>query len=122
MSKVRLIDANGLIDRINENLVGTQVGSYAEGIYLDVIDSINRSPTIKAEPVRCGEWTETEMQGQSGRRIKYHVVSCSVCKKSNGRKRNQYCPNCGVKWTEVITHEHIFYIQRGLLFRRKPSF
>lgn len=60
---------------------------------LDVL--IDEIPTI--DPTKRGKWIESEMIGENARKIKYHILRCSICSKSNGRKRNCYCPNCGAK-------------------------
>ena len=36
-------------------------------------------------------------KSKRGRTIIYKTYSCDVCDKSNGRKKTNYCPNCGAK-------------------------
>ena len=46
-----------------------------------------------------GEWIAKERISTSkrGRTIHYATYKCSVCGKWNGRKKQKYCPDCGVK-------------------------
>lgn len=52
------------------------------------------------EPVQHGEWI-SERCNHKPCRIKnpekWVIYKCSVCGYSNGRKKSNYCPNCGVK-------------------------
>lgn len=56
-------------------------------------------PTIKAEPVRHGRWVMTlyTTTSKRGRVISNKKLACSECGYSNGRKQNNYCPDCGAK-------------------------
>ena len=48
-----------------------------------------------------GEWYVNYMMSKSpskrGRIIHYETYTCSACGKRNGRKKTNYCPNCGAK-------------------------
>ena len=62
---------------------------------------IDEMPTIEAEPVKCGKWTEMRLSG--GDIWDYYFV-CGVC---HGETPNRaftiapdYCPNCGAKMEE----------------------
>lgn len=48
-----------------------------------------------------GEWYVNYMMSKTpskrGRTIHYETYTCSVCVKGNGRKRPNFCPNCGAK-------------------------
>lgn len=60
---------------------------------------LKTSPTIEAEPVRHGRWVMTlyTTTSKRGRVVSNKKVACSECGYSNGRKRNNYCPNCGAR-------------------------
>ena len=86
---MRLIDADALLEKKFETI------EYAYDVVSEI--DIEEAPTIEAKSVKHGEWVITEKQGVTGRKIKFHTATCSMCKKSNGRHRNNYCPNCGAK-------------------------
>ena len=48
-----------------------------------------------------GHWITTHCTngGKSprGRTIIYKTFTCDVCNKSNGRRKTNFCPNCGAK-------------------------
>lgn len=46
-----------------------------------------------------GEWLSTTniTISERGRRINSTLYVCSACRKSNGRRKTNYCPNCGAK-------------------------
>ena len=73
---------------------------------------VDEAPTIDAEPVRHGKWTECEYENG----INFH--RCSVCGQldmyqgiftDSGDRgfifyyKRQYCPNCGAKMDEETT-------------------
>ena len=47
--------------------------------------------------VKHGEWEEVQQVGKNSRHIKYTTKKCSVCGYWNGRRKTNYCPNCGAK-------------------------
>ena len=84
---MRLIDADMLDDvvqRINEN-----GGSITRTGYKTVDRILFEFPTIDAEPVRHGHWSE-EMGG----------YVCSLCEGFSEFATN-YCQHCGAKMNEV---------------------
>lgn len=48
-----------------------------------------------------GEWYVNYMMSKTpskrGRIIHYETYTCSACGKSNGKKKSNYCSNCGAK-------------------------
>lgn len=68
-----------------------------------VIDRINCAPAADVEPVRHGRWVMTlyATTSKRGRIISNRKFACSECGYSNGRKQNNYCPNCWAKMDEV---------------------
>lgn len=85
---MRLIDADAL-----KKMFNTSFGGVSHAVIAGKL--IDEAPTI--DPVKHGRWIESEMIGKNERKIKYHILRCSICGKSNGRKRNSYCPRCGAK-------------------------
>lgn len=59
-------------------------------------DDIEKVPSVDAEPVRHGEWTEP---------YKYDIWDCYVCSRCKFSSDNKYiyCPNCGAKMGSVAT-------------------
>lgn len=56
-------------------------------------EMIGHLPTIEAQPVRHGKWTDVN---------EYHIGTCSVCGNRWGSvDEMHYCPNCGAKMDEV---------------------
>ncbi len=64
------------------------------------LEAIKNAPTIEADPVRHGEWTEKK----TGKGIFDYYFICSECGKNTPDKAYiispDYCPNCGVKMNE----------------------
>lgn len=74
---MRLIDADALIEIINnKNYCGSGYQAYYQACS-DVFDEIESSPTIEAEPVRRGRWV---LKAEKGGCLDYHVrANCSEC-------------------------------------------
>lgn len=58
-----------------------------------------KAPKADVAPVRHGRWITTayttiSKRGRITQNVKY---TCSECKRGNGRKRSNYCPNCGAR-------------------------
>ena len=45
--------------------------------------------------VKYGEWKEVNQTGIGVRHIRYTTKQCSICGYWNGRKKTNFCPNCG---------------------------
>ena len=65
---------------------------------LFALDIIRRADTVKVEPVKHGEWLESE----SGYSETEAIFCCSRCKnefivQKGDRIDFNYCPNCGAK-------------------------
>ena len=56
----------------------------------------------QVEKVWRGEWVEKPYSTKSERNrvINCKKYICSVCNKSNGRKKNNFCPSCGAPMTD----------------------
>lgn len=56
----------------------------------------------RAEKVWRGEWVEETYSTKSKRNRTIHSKKCicSVCNKSNGRKKENFCPACGTPMTD----------------------
>lgn len=61
----------------------------------DVLEAIDNTPTVDAEPVRHGHWLGKPIAG-------YATVRCSNCKSAFLENKGiwKYCPNCGTKMDE----------------------
>lgn len=59
-------------------------------------DAINDAETVDAEPVRRGEWGETQIIGYDGIHPVYGKP-CSECGYMTELYKPNYCPNCGMK-------------------------
>ena len=94
--KVRLIDANELLDRVNKIQAGPAIARYTEGFIVAIMkfrSMIHGAPTIGPESLRPhGEWIWDEEN---------ECWVCSNCESSalNNYRGNStdsnYCPNCG---------------------------
>ena len=80
---MRLIDADVLIDEINDEEFDTHED------YSRTFDMVDDAPTVDAELVEHGEW----LICSDG-----YYPYCSKCKNEpQGRVMTDYCPNCGAK-------------------------
>lgn len=94
---MRLIDADALEIRVRSGILKDEI-MYLPGV--DVYKSIENAPTIEAEPVRHGRWVAERCNHKPSRcknPEKWVKYKCSECGYSNGRKRGNFCPNCGAK-------------------------
>ena len=64
-------------------------------------DIVSKLPAADVVKVKHGRWGVGEKCNHKPCRIKnpdkWVIYKCSVCGYSNGRKRSNYCPNCGAK-------------------------
>ena len=93
---MRLIDADALIEEINE---ANDRWTIPHNI---VIESIFNAPTIEAKPVVHAHWEEVQYSKNSVKWL--HRVSCSNCH-NEGHKRYDYCPHCGAQMDEEVADE-----------------
>lgn len=90
---MRLIDADKLYDEIaqyrDENMFGG-----GNLLVDDILEDINLSPTVDAEPVRHGKWI---LYPDNQSKV-VEADDCSVCGAQwiFGEKYD-YCPSCGAK-------------------------
>ncbi len=102
MEKVRLIDANALVDKLPKVDLDHDERITKSGAVADMVCLISNAPTIEAEPVRHGRWIEYTFWIGSFGQI---YTRCSVCEtKYPGRKGGRgdgrggkYCEECGAK-------------------------
>ena len=103
---MRLIDANALMEAFRTYMVENHdrekcvseenCNACERGCLWRKI--VVKAPTIDLESLRPqGEWVVTYYTTTSkrGRVIANAKYVCPECKHSNGRKRSNYCPNCG---------------------------
>ena len=83
------------------------------GHWLDssrTLGAIMDIPAADVAPVVHGRWIEYKYETVSvarGRKIHNTKNHCSVCHESNGRKKTNFCPNCGAKMDlEDTEHEN----------------
>ena len=95
MSEQRLIDAEGLAKKVNEEICRCDcvISTMFARRFKKLIDE---QPTIEAEPVKHGEWVIAK--DKDGFAMWDACSSCGhglhyVCE----GKRFPYCPNCGAK-------------------------
>ena len=83
---MRLIDA----DAADINKICSYYGGLCD---IDEVQKwLDDQPTIEAEPVRHGRWSDKQTV------IKYlSHCECSVCGSWQGEYWMKYCPNCGAK-------------------------
>ena len=87
---MRLIDADALIEKLQEAVAHKGMGAAIAGILIRYIEKL---PTIEAEPVRHGRWEVKHPNGWA----------CSECGEwglmidNRGICKSNYCPNCGAK-------------------------
>lgn len=75
---------------------------YGHVVYEEDLDTaLAQTPTIDAEPVRHGHWTDKQIDWHKGE------TYCSVCGQEAGAEygrytyiKSKYCPYCGAKMDE----------------------
>ena len=108
-NKKRLIDANALDFRMDENGIANNIwsgggnGDRIMKIALGCLKKmINNAPTIDAVEVVHGRWEDAH-EIKSFRHTNIPVVKCSKCECyfcdiiNNHHYMYHYCPNCGAK-------------------------
>ena len=80
---------------LNENFEIVEDGNFA----LSALRPVSRE---RVEKVWRGEWVEEPYSTKSERNRIIHSKKCicSVCNKSNGRKKENFCPSCGAPMTD----------------------
>lgn len=94
--KPRYIDANKL-NKKKKYSFQTQGGCFPKSEWFIKADDFFAAPDEDVVEVKHGEWIEVNQIGKNSRHIKYTTKQCSVCGYWNGRKKTNYCPNCGAK-------------------------
>ena len=105
----RLIDADALKEYLIEladdedNIESGASWSRAFELFVEILDD---EPTIEAEPVRHGKWTEKAIQDCG--HMDLQEAKCSECGRWLQTPYNYYfidyvyCPNCGAKMEDSI--------------------
>lgn len=86
------IDVGRYFPEIRKNTYGEAVRA---GIK-KALRAIEQAPTIDAEPVRHGEWGETQIIGYDSKYAVY-TKPCSVCGHLTEMYMPSFCPACGAK-------------------------
>ena len=81
---MRLIDADALWEQI------------AHAKPNDALSLIEDAPTVDAEPVKHGHWTD-----RAKSILGLPTEACSECAEWSVGYNKDYCPNCGAKMDEV---------------------
>ena len=108
---MRLIDADELIEELikcessiykitSELILGVKSG------YRKAIVQVEHAPTIDAEPVRHGEWTDTGIEELD---LIYSGYKCSQCGFILCGDHTKYCPGCGTKMDKKSPENHKKY-------------
>lgn len=100
---MRLIDADTLraaryhaLPYTHIHALGVDVESYERG-WNDALDAAAESaPTVEAEPVKHGHWTD-----RAKSILGVPTEACSECAEWSVGYKKDYCPNCGAKMDEV---------------------
>jgi hypothetical protein len=95
----RYIDADKLTNEIDEWLdsVGNVLIGKGMSYYGELLGCIEDTPTADVVGVKRGYWKEVNQIGRGSRHIQYTTKQCSVCGYWNGRKKTNYCSECGAK-------------------------
>ena len=106
----RLIDADALVEHCkelasidwNSNVAPQSWASAYESFAFEV----EGAPTIDAEPVRHGEWTDTGIEELD---LIYSGYKCSQCGFILCGDHTKYCPGCGTKMDKKSPENHKKY-------------
>lgn len=94
------INAAEIVSHIEDGTLRQWIESWRETtqIALSALRPVSRG---QVEKVWRGEWTEEPYNTISERNRIIHCKKCicSVCNKSNGRKKENFCPHCGAPMT-----------------------
>ena len=71
-------------------------------VFLLALSALRPVRREQVEKVWRGEWVEKPYSTKSERNrvINCKKYICSVCNKSNGRKKKNFCPSCGAPMTD----------------------
>ena len=94
------------INRIKDHMAVHHIGEYphiklkeALDMALSALRPVSRE---RVEKAWRSEWVEKPYSTKSERNrvINCKKYICSACNKSNGRKKNNFCPSCGAPMTD----------------------
>lgn len=75
----------------------------------DIAKAIDAIPSADVIERKCGKWIidEEYVSTSQTRGRETHVITwaCSNCLRSNGRRRTNFCPNCGADMRESEEEE-----------------
>lgn len=94
--KIEYIDRERLKKAISADC--QHLFSFDESFYDIVMNDIDEIPASDVAPLVHGKWVEEKYETISRTRNRKIINTknwCSVCNKSNGKKKDNYCPNCG---------------------------
>lgn len=103
----RLIDADALCRHLSDWQYGSMTDGKHDveyGVIENVIEGIEKEPTIDAVPVRHGKWVKADSQQYF--RKHYPAFTCSECGyRKDSQKTWNYCPQCGARMDEERKEE-----------------
>lgn len=87
----RLIDAEALYSELRKAFAWKDLSEEQITIY----EAIEAAPTVDAEPVRRGKWTQDDTWKD--------LYFCSACigRDHRNKPKHKYCPDCGSRMDEV---------------------
>ena len=94
------------INRIKDHMAAHHIGEYPHIKLKEALDmALSALRPVSREQVEKlwrGEWVEETYSTKSERNRTIHSKKCicSVCNKSNGRKKENFCPACGTPMTD----------------------
>ena len=93
------IELQAMKDTFEEYEPGGSRCQMALKVALSALRTVSRE---QVEKVWRGEWVEEPYSTKSERNRTIHSkkCTCSVCNKSNGRKKENFCPHCGSPMTD----------------------
>ena len=100
------MDRKEAILRIKDHMEHHGIGKYPHLKLKEALDmAITALRPVSREMVEeawMGEWVEETYSTKSERNRTIHNKKCicSVCNKSNGRKKENFCPACGTPMTD----------------------
>ena len=93
-----LINLNDARKKLNK-LEGS--AEYNKGV-TDAFNALFDLPTIKAEPVRHGQWIKNEAESALHVEPIYDCSACHNWQAWGDYERTPYCPYCGAKMDKVL--------------------
>ncbi len=92
---MRLIDA----DKVAEAIAWLDIYDFT--LWHDVKECIDKVPTVDAEPIKYGHWTNIKISATGNCSAECSQCGAVVHDTFADVNRINYCPNCGAKTVEV---------------------